>query len=155
MKRALFFTVVATFVTTLSWQETSEAGSSDEIAVVVNVANPATRITKEELRPLFQTTKTQWPDGSKVEPLNLGDDNAVRQSFDAAVLGLDPDRVARYWVDRKIRGGERPPRKVAAVSAMLRGIAVDKGGVGYVPANDVTPTVKVIARIKNGQVTSP
>jgi ABC-type phosphate transport system substrate-binding protein len=154
MKKTSLLAFALAFTATL-WHQTSEAGGGEEIAVIVNVANPATRISREELRPLFQTTKTQWPDGTKAEPLNLGDENSVRQSFDAAVLGLDPDRVARYWVDRKIRGGERPPRKVAAVSSMLRGVATDRGGIGYVPAAEVTPQVKIIARVKNGQVVPP
>lgn len=71
------------------------------------------------------------------------------------MLGLDPDRVARYWIDRKIRGGERPPRKVTAPSAAVRMVSTDKGAVGYARVGDVTDSVKIVARIRNGQVVSP
>ncbi|WP_437647246.1 hypothetical protein [Sorangium sp. So ce362] len=71
------------------------------------------------------------------------------------MLGLDPDGVARYWIDRKIRAGERPPRKVSSPGAVLRAVAEEEGGLGYVAASDVNASVKVIARIRDGQVIPP
>jgi hypothetical protein len=139
----------------MTWNASSDAQAKDEIVVVVNKANGAFTLSRDELRPMFQTTRSHWPDGVRVEPLNLADENPTRQGFDAVVLGLDPDRVARYWVDRKIRGGERPPRKVAAPSSVIRAVAGDKGGVGYLPAGDVNDSVRVVARIRNGRVMSP
>jgi hypothetical protein len=141
----------------LGWHGSSEAGADpkDDILVVANKSFAGTSLSREDLRPVFQTTKAQWPDGTKADPLNLPEDNAARQGFDAAVLGLDPDRVARFWVDRKIRGGEHPPRKVSSASAVLRAVAGDKGAVGYVTVGDVNDTVKVVARIHNGLVLAP
>lgn len=139
----------------LSWHGTSDAGPADEIAVVVNKANAANALTREELRPLFQTTKGRWPDGTAAEPLNLGDESPARQGFDAVVLGLDPDRVARYWIDRKIRGGERPPRKITTPSALVRVVSADRGAVGYVRVGDLNDTVKIVARIRDGKVVAP
>jgi ABC-type phosphate transport system substrate-binding protein len=140
---------------TLLVEGRSDAGPDDAIFVVVNPANPAAVMTREELRPIFQTTKGEWPDGVKAEPINLADESSVRHSFDVAVLGLDPDRVARYWVDRKIRGGERPPRKVSSASAVVQSVAGDKGGVAYVLRGDVNASVKVVARIEGGKVVAP
>jgi len=91
----------------------------------------------------------------KAEPINLADESPVRRSFDAAVLGLDPDRVARYWIDRKIRGGERPPRKVSSASAAVRSVAGDRGGVAYVLRADLSPSVKVVAKVSHGKVVAP
>src|SRR5580693_5472577 len=115
------------------WQTSTlaEDGEAD-IVVVTNKQNAAKVLTREDLRPLFQTTKTEWSDGTKAVPVYLPEDNAVRQKFDAAVLGLDPDRVERYWIDRKIRGGERPPRKVPTPAAVLLTVSSFRGGVGYV-----------------------
>lgn len=152
MKRILLMIGVSLFGSTLSTHSQAE---SDEIAIVVNKANPETALTRDKLRPLFQTTQTQWPRGTPAAPVNLPEDSALRKGFDAAVLGLDPERAARYWTDRKIRGGERPPRKVSSTSAVLRAVSEDVGGVGYVLMGDVTPAVKVIGRIRGGQVVAP
>ena len=101
------------------------------------------------------TLKKQWSDGSKATPINLPEDNKLRQSFDLAVTGMDPDRIAQYWTDRKIRGGERPPKKVSNSSAMLSAVGGDDSAVGYVAPGDVTGEVRVIARVQDGNVTGP
>ncbi|WP_437624311.1 hypothetical protein [Sorangium sp. So ce1151] len=126
----------------------------EEIVVIVNQATPARAAGRDTLRPIFQTTRTEWF-GRSAMPVNLPEDSSLRQRFDLAVLGLDPDAVARYWIDRKIRGGERPPRKVTTPNAVVRAVGDEVGGIGYVAAGDVTPSVKVIARIRAGQVVPP
>ena len=129
--------------------------SSDVIAVIANKGVSITKISRDELRPLFQTKKDTWPDGTPVKPFNLADSNQVRQGFDAAVLGLDPDRVARYWIDRKIRGGERPPQTAPSSAVMLKVVSKTAGALGYVEATAVDASVKVIAKVVDGQVVSP
>lgn len=126
----------------------------EEIVVVVNQSNPVRAAGRDTLRPIFQTTRTEWY-GKSAVPVNLPEDSPLRQRFDMAVLGLDPDGVARYWIDRKIRGGERPPRKVTSPSAVLRIVGQEAGGIGYVAAGDVNASVKVIARIRDGQIVPP
>ncbi len=152
MRRLLLILGMSLLGGTLSSHSQAEG---DEIAIIVNKSNPAKSVDRDTLRPLFQTTQTQWSSGTAAAPVNLPEDNALRKGFDAAVLGLDPDRSARYWTDRKIRGGERPPRKVSSASAVVRAVSEDTGGVGYVAMGDVTPAVKIIGRIRGGQVLAP
>jgi ABC-type phosphate transport system substrate-binding protein len=134
----------------------SLAGDSrDVVAVIAHKSVGIASISRDDLRPIFQTKKDTWPDGSKVKPFNLPDNNATRQGFDAAVLGLDPDRVARYWIDRKIRGGERPPQNAPSSAVMVKVIGKTPGAVGYVEASAVDATVKVVAKVVDGQVVAP
>jgi ABC-type phosphate transport system substrate-binding protein len=136
------------------WTLRLQAGD-DSIAVIVNKANPATKLEATELRPIFQTSKTSWSTGGDTVPLNLPEENALRIAFDRAVLGLDAERVARYWKDRKIRGGARPPVRVASTAVMLKAVAAKEGAVGYIPSSEVNATVKVVARISNGKLSGP
>lgn len=137
------------------WNITSRAGG-EPIAVIVNPANPASSLSVGELRPIFQTTKTDWGSSAgDAMPLNLPEDNPLRQEFDKTVLGLDPDRVARYWQDRKIRGGARAPTKVPTTSAVLKVVASKAGAVGYVKASEVNASVKVVAKITDGKLSGP
>lgn len=126
-----------------------------EIVVIANKAVPANSISRAELRPIFQTKKDTWPDGTSAHPFNLPENNGVRQAFDAAVFGLDPDRVARYWIDRKIRGGERPPQVVPSSALMVRLVSKTAGALGYVEASALDPSVKVVARVVGQQVVAP
>jgi ABC-type phosphate transport system substrate-binding protein len=136
------------------WALRLQAGD-DSIVVIVNKANPAAVVGATELRPIFQTSKTSWSTGGDATPINLPEENELRIAFDRAVLGLDPERVARYWKDRKIRGGARPPVRVASSAAMLKAVAAKDGAVGYIASSEVNATVKVVARISGGKVSGP
>jgi len=136
------------------WAQSSEAGG-DPIVVIVNKANPAKSLDARELRPIFQTTKTSWSTGGEAAPLNLAEDNPLRQDFDEAVLGLDADRASRYWKDRKIRGGARAPKQLASTAAVLKAVAGNEGAVGYVKASEANGTVKIVARIVSGKLGGP
>lgn len=151
-RRTLLASLLA--LTALTWATGSSAGG-DVLVVIVNKANPASSLSRDELRPIFQTTKKAWSFGEDAQPLNLPEDSALRNDFDQAVLGLDPERVARYWTDRKVRGGARPPIRVATTGAMLKAVASKPGAIGYVRFSEVNGTVKVVARISGGKLSGP
>jgi ABC-type phosphate transport system substrate-binding protein len=127
--------------------------ASEPISVIVFKRSKVPGVDRNELRQIFQTNKTAWSQtGDRATPINLPDKSPIRHDFDRAVLGLDPDRVARYWVDRKIRGDARPPRTAPNPAAVVRAVANNPELVGYVPASDVGNEVKVIARIVDGKL---
>jgi ABC-type phosphate transport system substrate-binding protein len=137
------------------WNESSEAGP-DPIVVIVNPQNPIKSVEVGDLRPIFQTTKISWGNSAgDAMPINLPEDNPLRQEFDKTVLGLDPDRVARYWQDRKIRGGARPPARLSSSGAVLKGVASKPGAIGYVKASEANATVKVVGKIADGKLSAP
>jgi ABC-type phosphate transport system substrate-binding protein len=133
----------------------SFAAADEELAVIVNTAHPAKSLDATQLRLIFQTVKANWDHGEQAVPVNLPDADPLRHAFDEAVLGLDPERAARYWKDRKIRGGARAPLAAPSTQAVLKVIALKAGAVGYVRANEVNATVKVIAKIKGGKLVAP
>lgn len=136
----------------LGWPDDSFA-ASDPISVIVHKSSQVSRVDRNELRQIFQTNKTAWSQtGDRVTPLNLPDKHLVRHEFDRVVLGLEPDRVARYWVDRKIRGDARPPRTAPNPAAVVRAVTGNPEMVGYVLASEVDKDVKVIARIVDGKL---
>ena len=139
----------------LLWTNGSRAGSND-LLVIVNTQNSVSRLNASELRPIFQTSKRKWDNGALVEPVNLPEKSLQRQAFDKAVLGFDPETALRYWIDRKVRGEARPPKKLTSPAAVLAHVAGTPGGIGYIPADGaVTSGVKVIARISGEQVKAP
>jgi ABC-type phosphate transport system substrate-binding protein len=151
-RRKLLATLLAAPV--LTWATGSIAGG-EVLAVIVNKANPIGALAQNDLRPLFQTTKKAWGSGEDALPINLPEDNQLRNEFDQAILGLDPERVARYWTDRKVRGGARPPVRVPTTSAVLKTVATKPGAIGYVRLSEVTNSVKVVAKISGGKLSAP
>lgn len=138
----------------VTWPKGSAAGG-EVLAVIVNKSNPAASLSQNELRPIFQTTKKAWGFGEDAIPINLPEDSPLRNDFDQAVLGLDPERVARYWTDRKVRGGARPPVRVPSTAAVMRAVATKVGAVGYVRLSEVNNSVKVVAKISGGRLSGP
>jgi ABC-type phosphate transport system substrate-binding protein len=139
---------------TVSWTPRSQAGGP-VLAVIVNRSNPATSLRLEDLRPIFQTKRSAWSTGEQLIPLNLVGSSPLRIDFDQAVLGLDAEGVARYWIDRRVRGGARPPARVPNPAIMLKSVAGTAGAIGYVPLGDVNSSVKVVAKISDGKVSAP
>jgi ABC-type phosphate transport system substrate-binding protein len=131
------------------------AVSEVPIVVIAHKDVKVAALSRDELRLIFQTKKNTWPDGSPVRPFNLPDTSLVRRVIDAAVLGLDSDRIARYWIDRKIRGGERAPQIAPSSGVMVKVVSKTAGAIGYVEATAADASVKVIAKIIGGQVVKP
>lgn len=136
------------------WSRRSDAGGDATIVVIVNKANALTAVDVTDLRPVFQTTKKSLGAG-EVTPLNLPSESKLRQDFDHAVLGLDPDRAARYWKDRKIRGGARAPKQLPSTAAVLSAVSADPGAIGYITLAEVNRSVKVVAKISGGKLVPP
>jgi hypothetical protein len=65
---------------------------------------------------------------------------------------MDKDEVAKFWTDRKIRGGARPPRKAPSTSAVAKLVAEDVGAIGYVKSSDLSATVRKVAVVHGNDV---
>jgi hypothetical protein len=131
------------------------SADGDDIAVIVHKSNGAPPMNRSQLGAIFKAKSTQFSGGGRAAPVNLAPDNPVRQAFDLAVLGMTPDEVERFWLDSKIRSGVGSPRRLSGPDAVVRFVAGDEAGLGYVASSDADSTVRVIARIRGGTVLPP
>lgn len=122
------------------------ASAAAGLVVVVNAAN-AEALGLPEVAAIFTTRRQAWKSGERIVPFNYPPRHEVRAEFDQVALGMDPDAAARYWIDRKIRGGNAPPKQVNSGQLIVRLVAKMPGGVGYVPRALVTPDVRIAAEI--------
>jgi hypothetical protein len=127
----------------------------DEIAVIVHKSNAVPPMNRSQLSALFKVKSTQFSGGGRAEPVNLAPEDAVRQEFDLTVLGMRQDEVERFWLDNKIRSGVGSPRKLSGPDAVVRFVAGNEAGIGYVASSDAGDLVKVVARIRGGRVLPP
>jgi hypothetical protein len=153
-RRTLFFATVA--LSTSLAVGTAPAGADvEEIAVIVNKSNTVPPMNRSQLGTIFKARSIQFPGGGRASPVNLPPENAVRQEFDWVVLGLKPDEVERFWLDSKIRSGVGSPRKLSPPAAVIHYVGSEETAIGYVPASDVDGSVRVVARVRGGQVRNP
>lgn len=108
------------------------AFAAEKIVVVVNPANKE-KPSKSDLAAMFTTRKQSWGSGKRVVPFNFPAKHSVRVAFDKAILDMDPDDVARYWIDRRIRGGSAPPKQVSGAQLIARLVEKMDGAVAYLP----------------------
>jgi hypothetical protein len=109
---------------------------------VVARSSPMRDISLGTLRRVFRSEHVTDPDGVRLVGFNHPSGSRARELFDRVVLGMDPDQVARYWVDQRIRGGARPPRTVATVALLRAVIDSYPGAVGYLTLEDLDASVR-------------
>jgi hypothetical protein len=114
-----------------------------QVAVVVNRANPITRLTLEQLRRLYLGTSTTFASGA---PVTLVESPAVRVGFYRRVLGMTDEQVKRHWVGLVFGGeGASPPKDIAEPTELRRFVANHAGAIAFLPLDDVDDSVKVVA----------
>jgi hypothetical protein len=118
--------------------------ASEELAVVAGRQSPLEGLTLNQLKRLYLGDAMQGPGGEKLLPLNRDPKSPERIGFDRSVLGMSPDAVARYWIDRKIRGQSGAPRAVEPGPVAERVVARLPGALVYVRAKEVGSEVKVL-----------
>ena len=152
MRRILTtFALLSAFA--LSWSLASvAAGESESLAVIVHPSVPVKTLSAADLRSIYRRETAYWPDGSAIRPLSLPPENAVRQQFDLAVLNLDADGVAKYWIDQRVRGGATPPRNVNTAILIARVVPALAGSIAYLPESAVPAGVRVVAVVRSGTV---
>jgi hypothetical protein len=129
--------------------------SSRGLAVITNLDTGILRLSDVELESIFLTERHYWSGTKPIVPFNLMAHSEERVEFDRVVLRMDPDAVARFWRDRRVRSGSPPPRQISDPLTVLRVVAKLGGAIGYVPESIVTRDVHVVARIRNGKVQIP
>jgi len=123
------------------------ASGASKLVVIVNASNTVTHLGAGEIEALFETRRLDWQGGMRAVPFNFPPRHPLREAFDQAALHFSPDEAARYWIDRRVRGGHPPPRQVPDVQTMLKVVASLEGAVGYAHKEDVTDKVRIVAEI--------
>jgi hypothetical protein len=131
------------------------AQPSVRLAVIANGAVPVKSLSASELASIFTRGTRNWKDGTAIRPLNLQPGSPERIAFDRAVLHLEPEQSAQYWVDRMVRGEEAAPKAIAKADIILRLVPTLAGAIAYVPEDKVDDKVKVLAFVRDGKVVSP
>jgi hypothetical protein len=130
------------------------AGTND-LVVVVHPKVPVNALDELELEAVFRTLRRFWDGSIPIIPFNLPPKTPLRVLFDLAVLRMDPQAVARFWLDRRVRSGPPPPRQAPDPTTLVRLVARLEGSIGYVPIDTQLKDVRVVARILGGKVHKP
>jgi hypothetical protein len=119
------------------------ASEPEPLAVIVAKGSGLSELSSAQLTRMFMGDLVD-SGGRRLIPLNRAITTEEREEFDRVVLGKSPDEMARYWIDRKIRGQSGAPKAVEPVDVYERVIAKLDGAIGYVRVGQLRTDVKVI-----------
>jgi hypothetical protein len=120
-----------------------KAGERIPLAVIVAKNSGLSELSSAQLTRMYMGDLVD-SGGRRLIPLNRATATEEREQFDRVILGKSPDEMARYWIDRKIRGQSGAPKAVEPVDVYERVIAKLDGAIGYVRVSDVRGDVKVL-----------
>ena len=105
---------------TLVPAEVVAAEAAEPLAVVVGKQTELDAFSLPELKRLYMGDSVVGPKGQKLLALNRDPKSEERVGFDRSVLGMSPEEVARYWIDRKIRGQSSAPKAIEPAAVLQR-----------------------------------
>lgn len=127
------------------------AGRTADIAVVVGAGQAAAHgLDAATLARIYRRKMLYWPDGGKIEPVNLPAATPLRSQFSQLALKMEPEELESYWNQQYFQG-VFPPYVLSSEEAVLRFVADTPGAIGYVSACTVDPRVAVLLYLPSGE----
>ena len=117
----------------------------DSMASVVNLANPISNLSTDELRKLFLERRSHWPNGRRIAVAMLDYPYPERRSALRQIYRMDESAYQDYFIKATFRGDVfAAPRTLASPELMRKFVFNAPGAIGYVRARDLDDTVKVV-----------
>ena len=143
----------AAFVAVLVWSapllhglpSITQLPSPPALAVIVHRSNPIEGVTFSELRRIFMLDTQTWPHGRKITVVLREKGQPERDDAIRIICGLSEEDYDKHILLRTFQGRVNiGPRSIQSASAMVRFVYSAPGAVGYVTADQVEPTVKLL-----------
>lgn len=114
-----------------------------QVVVVVSPTAPLDRLTREQVTAIFMGRSQQFPGGARAAPVDQANE-ALREQFNAKVLGKNTAQVKSVWSRLIFSGSASPPKEMADSAAVKAYVLAHPGAIGYIDVSAVDPRVKVI-----------
>lgn len=127
----------------LPFRSTPQRG---DLAIIVHKSNPVQNLTMSELREYFLAERSHWSTQQKIRVAMRESGSPERETVLRLVLRMNRDQdFTTYFLRAKF--SEQvidEPRNLDSTSNMIKFVANVSGAIGYVRADDVDPSVRVI-----------
>jgi len=118
----------------------------DDVAVIVNKANPITALTMVQLRKIVLAQEGKWPHGGKIVVWMTTPGQPERVGTLKVVCGMSETDFTMHFMHASFNGdGGDPPKAAPSGSQLRQSIAGAVNAVGFIKASQVDDSVKVIA----------
>lgn len=118
---------------------------ADTVAIIVHRSNPVVGLTLTELRRIFMLEKQSWPHGRKITVVLRDKGQRERGQAIRLICGIDEAEYDRHILLQTFRGQiGQGPRSILTSTAMLRFVFNAPGSIGYVMADQLDGSTKVL-----------
>lgn len=149
--RALGLVPVFTVALVLSPRPTISAAQQpesivavDSVVVVVSAESPVVELPRLHLIDIYLGRTARFPDGRRAVPINQAAGSREQLAFYDHYLGRTAAEMKAHWSKLVFTGRGRPPPDVSGSEAVRERIAADPSAVGYIDANLVDASVRVV-----------
>jgi ABC-type phosphate transport system substrate-binding protein len=115
------------------------AADKQTCKVIVNVANPETTISTEQLSSIFLKNVTTWANGTPALPVDQSLTAPARVAFSKDVFDQPVVAIQAYWQEEIAQGRKGPPPVKASDREVTAFVAANLGAIGYVSADTILP----------------
>jgi ABC-type phosphate transport system substrate-binding protein len=105
---------------------------AQDFAIIVNVSNPVSTLSKDEVAKLFLKKTVSWSSGQSASPVELPATAKVRESFAREVLNKSVAQVRSYWQQQIFSGRDVPPPEKPTEDDVLAFVRANPNAIGYV-----------------------
>ena len=144
MKKTSLFQYALSVVVGIALLGGSALADGKKLVVVVAKGSSVTNISRSDLKHAFMGDSVE-AGGKPLVPFNAQPNTPERTGFDKAVLGMSPDEVGRFWVDRKVRGQSAAPRSLPSPAHVAKVAAKFPGAIGYLTEDQMTPDIQAVS----------
>ncbi len=117
-----------------------------EIAIIANPASSASELDARTAKKLFLGKIRSVPGMSDITLVGQGDDSPIKAEFTQKITKKKPGKYKAYWSRMIFSGKAVPPKELANDAEVKAYVASHVDAIGYVDANIVDDTVKVLLR---------
>lgn len=125
----------------------TEIAHAENLVVIVNPQSGITQLSNTDVMQIFMGKTPVFPNGKTARPVYMIETSPLRTLFDRKALNKDTIQVRAFWVRMLFTGRAEPPSELADSTSVKQRIAGDSTLIGYVTAEDVGDTVRIVYRV--------
>jgi ABC-type phosphate transport system substrate-binding protein len=118
-----------------------------QVVVIANKSVSESSISSGKLNDIYSLRLKTWSNGSTIVPVTLKSDNDDVQKFFGSI-GKSNMEMKKLWMKIQLTGEGQPPVGVGSEDDVLSKVASTPGAIGFISADKVNSSVKVLFTIK-------
>jgi hypothetical protein len=115
-----------------------------QLVVVANAKSGVVSLNRDDVINIFLGRYRQLPSGIAALPIDLPADDPDRDSFYRLLVHWEPAQINSYWARLTFAGRTPRPHEVESAEYLLRFVAANKGGIGYLSRSQVDARVRIV-----------